>query len=152
MRGQGRASQPLLLQMLKTLCFEEQTQQACIPNPKSSIPEMQGYRSNTECMTRHKCTEVLLILFQVLHIKWQIGLQKANFIYFSVNNKDHLNKLKVCDWELRVYIFTTVSYLIFKWELVHGFFFPKEDFFLMWKSLGNIRIVEWFGSSHAFKK
>lgn len=50
---------------------------ACIPNPKT-----QGCRSNTECITRHKCTEVLLILFQVLHIKWQIGLQKANFILF----------------------------------------------------------------------
>ena len=32
--------------------------------------------------------EMLSILFQVLHIMWQIGLQKANVDFFPVNNKD----------------------------------------------------------------
>lgn len=41
-----------------------------------------------EYIARCKYTEMLSILFQVLHIMWQIGLQKANVDFFSVNNKD----------------------------------------------------------------
>lgn len=35
-----------------------------------------------EYIARCKCKEMLSVLFQVLYIMWQIGLQKANVDFF----------------------------------------------------------------------